>query len=271
MSKTVFSFGLIEEFFKRDSMVFVKEFRNRHGSTANRASNRVVAESGKDSKAPTGERTESPMFFQRDGSSDPRVGLTVASIDAVITDHLEMFFGDVADQSLDKVHGRNGFIDKTIILVPVVMKGNGVSNLVVGINTGSSNNGATEITTDVFKDGGRGAFTGFGIDIETVFCVSVNGGLYPFKFRRKLFLEQIQKDGLECLAQVGIVEVRDMTPETTLINAAFRNKTVDVRVPFEVTSEGVQNADETRGEMPGVVQLKEQVRDHLVDGREEQI
>lgn len=191
MSKTVFSFGLIEEFFKRDSMVFVKEFRNRHGSTANRASNRVVAESGKDSEAPTGERTESTLFFRRDSSSDPRVGLTVASIDAVITDHLEMFFRDVTDQPFDKVHGRNGFIDKTIILVSVVMEGNGVGNLVISINTGSGNNGAAEITTDVFKDGRRGAFTGFGIDIETVFCVSVNGGFYPFKFGRKLFMEQI--------------------------------------------------------------------------------
>lgn len=63
---------------------------------------------------------------------------------------------------------------------------------------------------------------------------------------------------MECLAQEGVVEVRDRAPETKLIDAAFRNKTVDVRIPFEVTPEGVQNADETRGEMAGVVQIKEQ-------------
>ena len=223
-----------------------------------RAGNRVVTESGKDSKTPTRERTESPLFFQRDGSSDTGVGLTVTSVEAVISNHFEMFFGNVADQSFDKIHGRNGFIDKTVIFMPVVMEGDGISNLVVGINTGSSNDGTTKITTDIFEDSRRTALTAFSIDIETVFGVAVNGGFYPFKFGRELFLEQIQKDCLECFAQEGVVEVLDRAPETKFIDAAFGNKTVDMWIPFKVTAKGVQNTDETGNEMARVIEVKEQ-------------
>lgn len=223
-----------------------------------RTGNRVVAESGKDSKTPTRERTESPLFFQRNGPTNPGVGLTVTSVEAVISNHLEMFFGDVADQSFDKVHGRNGFGYKTVIFVPVVMERDGISNLVVGIDSGSSNDGTTKITTDIFEDGRRTALATFSINIETVFGVTVNGGFYPFKFGRKLFLEQIQEDGLESFTQEGVVEVRDRAPETKLIDTAFGNKTVDMWIPFKVTAKGMQNTDETGDEMARVIEVKEQ-------------
>lgn len=165
-----------------------------------RTSKRVVAESRKDSKTPTGERTESPLFFQRDGSANTGVGLTVTSIEPVVSNHLEMFFGDVTDQSFDEIHGRNGFVDKTVILVSVVMEGDGISNFVIGINTGSSNDGATKISADVFENSGRTAFGAFGVDIETVFCVAVNSCFETFEIRRKPFLKQLQKDSLEGFA-----------------------------------------------------------------------
>lgn len=223
-----------------------------------RADNRVVAESGKDSKTPTRERAESPLFFQRDGSSNTGVRLTVASIEAVISNHFEMFFRDVTDQSFDKVHGRDGFVDKTVVFVPVVMERDGIGILVVGINSGSSNDRATKITTDVFEDSRRAAFAAFGIDVETVLGVSVNRGLYPFKFGREHFLEQIQEDGLERFAEEGVVEVRDRAPETKLVDTAFGNKTVDMWIPFEVTAKGMQNTDETGDEMARVIEVKEQ-------------
>lgn len=115
--------------------------------------------------------------------------MTVASIEAVVSDHLEMFFRDVEDQSFDKVHGRNGFVDKTAIFVSVVMERDGIGILVVGVNAGSSNDRAAEITTDVFEDSRRGAFTAFGINVETVLCVSVNGGFYVLEFKGEFFLK----------------------------------------------------------------------------------
>lgn len=115
--------------------------------------------------------------------------MTVTSIETVVSNHLEMFFGDVSDQSFDEIHGRNGFVDKTAIFVSVVMEGDGICNFVIGINAGSSNDRATKISADVFENSRRTALTTFGIDVETVFGVSVNGGLNTFEFRREVFLK----------------------------------------------------------------------------------
>lgn len=197
--------------------------------------------------------------------------MTVTSVEAVITNHLEMFFGNVADQSFDKIHGRNGFIDKTVIFMPDVMEGDGISSLVVGINSGSSNDGTTKITTDIFEDSRRTTLAAFSINIETVFGVTENGGFYPFKFWRKLFLEQIQEDSLEGLAQESVVEVRDRAPKAKLIDTAFGNKAVDMWIPFKVTAKGMQNTDETGDEKARAIEVKEQSRDHLIDSRKEQI
>lgn len=236
-----------------------------------RTCNRVIAESGKDSETPTGERTESPLFFQRNGSSNTGVGLTVTSIETVVSNHLEMFFGDVSDQSFDEIHGRNGFVDKTAIFVSVVMEGDGICNFVIGINAGSSNDWATKISADVFENSRRTALTAFGMDVETVFGVSVNGGLNTFEFRREVFLKQIQKDGLEGFAQKGIVEVRKRTPKTKFVDATFRNKTVDMGVPFEITAKCVKDANETRDEMARVINVEKEAGDHLINGRKEQV
>ena len=236
-----------------------------------RTCNRVVAESGKDSKTPTGERTESPLFLQRDGSTNAGVGLMVTSIETVVSNHLEMFFGDVSDQSFDEIHGRNGFVDKTVIFVSVVMEGDGICNFVIGINTGSSNDGAPKISTDVFENSGRAAFAAFGIDIETVFGVAVNSSFETFEFRRKPFLKQIQKDGLEGFTQKNVVEVRNRAPKAKFVDATFRNKTVDMRVPFEITAKCVKDANETGSKVHSFIYLKEHMSNNTINSVKETI
>lgn len=45
-------------------------------------------------------------------------------------------------------------------------------------------------------------------------------------------MEQIEEDCLEGVAEEGIVEVRKGTPEAKLIDGAFRDKTMNVGIPF---------------------------------------
>ena len=45
-------------------------------------------------------------------------------VDTVVTDHFEMFIGDMENEPLNKFTGRNGFDNDFVIFVPVVMKGN---------------------------------------------------------------------------------------------------------------------------------------------------
>lgn len=172
------------------------------------------------------------MFLFWDGSANASVRLAMARIEAVITDHFEVLFWDVADELFDKVHGRNGFVDKDIVLVSIVMEGNGVCSLIVGIDARSSNHRAAEIAADIIQDSGGIALAAFCINVETVFCVAVNEGFQPFEFRRKLFLEEIQKNRLEGVAEKRIVEVSNRAPKAEFIDAAFGDKAMNMGIPL---------------------------------------
>ena len=50
------------------------------------------------------------------------VDLPVPGINTAVADHFIMLFRDMADQTLDKFHNRNGFFHIFVILMTVVMK-----------------------------------------------------------------------------------------------------------------------------------------------------
>lgn len=176
MSKTVFSLSLLIEVFERDPVIFIKEVKNRHGRTARRAGNRVITEGRDDGSSPGSKAGKGLVLLFRDGSADAGVGLAMASIDTVIADHFKVFFRDVAHEPFDEVHGRNGLMNKDIIFVSVVVEGNGVSNLIIGVDAGRGNHGTAEITTNIVEDSRRTAFIAFGMNVEPIFGVTVNGG-----------------------------------------------------------------------------------------------
>lgn len=115
------------------------------------------------------------MLFLRDGTAELFIRATVACIDAIITDHLEIRFRDVPDKPFHEIQYGNGLVNKLVVFVPVIVEGNRVT--IVLINAGSGNNRAPEISADVFGDDGRIAEVGFCIDIKTVLLITVNRGL----------------------------------------------------------------------------------------------
>lgn len=92
------------------------------------------------------------MLFRRDSTTNKPVDISMTGIDAIITNHLEMMFRDVADQAADKVHSGDGFDDQFIILMAVVMEGNSIIGLVICVDSGSSNDRAAKVSADVFQD-----------------------------------------------------------------------------------------------------------------------
>lgn len=156
----------------------------------------------------------------------------MACIEAVIADHFEVLFGDVADQFFDELHGRDGFMDKDIVFVPIVVEGNGVGSLVIGINAGSGDHRTAKVAADILQNSRSIAFVVFSIDIETILGIAVNGGLDSLEFGRESLLEKIQENGLESLAEEGVVEMGDRAPETEFVDGAFRDKAVNVGIPF---------------------------------------
>ena len=109
------------------------------------------------------------------------------SIEAIVTKHFEVFVGDVADEFFDKFSSRDGFGDKLIIFVAIVMKSNIFT--IITINSRHSNNRTTKITTDIFDNIFRVRKGRFGIDIKAIGAVFVAISLGFFERRTKVLFK----------------------------------------------------------------------------------
>ena len=105
----------------------------------------------------------------------------VSCIEPVITSHFEMFFGDMLDEKGNESEYRNSFFHIGIILMFIVVESHIVP--IIRINAGSGYNRPSEVTTDVLYDRVSVAEPRFGINIETVFILFVNGCFGLFKRR----------------------------------------------------------------------------------------
>ena len=62
-----------------------------------------------------------------------------------------------------------------------------------------------------------------------------------------------------------------LAPETIVAITALRNKTMDMRVPFEIPAKGMKDHDETGSEVHGFVMLKKHTENNTVYGMEKTI
>lgn len=137
----------------------------------------------------------------------------------------------------------------------VVVEGNKVA--IILVNPGSGNNGATKITANVLCNDFWITFIRFGINIETVLVLSVTGSFDSFEGGAKYGFHLIQESSAESVTEIGVVKMIHITPEAIIAVAAFRDETVNVWIPLQISSEGVQNHDETRSEVFGLIHIKE--------------
>lgn len=158
------------------------------------------------------------------------VNFPVAGINAAITDHFIMLFRNVPDQTLYEFHDRNGLFHIFVVLMAVVMEGDEVA--VIFVNPGCGDYGTPEITANIFDGCLRVAFVGLCIYIETFFVLPVTTGLDFFKGGSDHGFHFVKQGSAEGIAQEGIVKIIDAAPESVVAVSSFRNKAVDMRVPF---------------------------------------
>ena len=175
------------------------------------------------------------------------VNLPVPCINAAITDHFIMLFGDMADEAFYELHNRDGFFHIFVIFMPVVMESDKVA--IIFINPGSGNHGSSEITPDIFYHGFGITFVWLCIDIEAFLVFPVTACFYLFKRVADFVFHFIQKGGAERITQESIVKVINITPESVITVAAFRDQAVDVWVPFQIPAKGMENHDKTGSEI----------------------
>ena len=243
-------------------MLIIK-FQQGHGFTTAGTFKWVVTEGGSDTLAPAVERKIAFVFFFRDGTVQSFVGITVSGIDTIITNHFKMFFRYMLNEPFYKVQSGDCFGSQLVIFVSIVVKSNRIS--IVVVNAGSCNDGSTKVTAYIFDDRGRVTFSGFGIDVEPIFVISINSGFHLFKGVTKAVMKFIQKSSLEGITHKLEVEVIDIAPQAGVTDSAFRDKTVDMRIPFKVSAEGVKNTDKAGSKSQGLVKFEEHTKDNTSD------
>ena len=62
-----------------------------------------------------------------------------------------------------------------------------------------------------------------------------------------------------------------MAPDVRPANAALRNETMDMRVPFQVPAKSVEDANKTRSKEFGFVVFMKHTQDNTADSREEAV
>ena len=65
--------------------------------------------------------------------------------------------------------------------------------------------------------------------------------------------------------------MRYLAPSAGITETAFGNETMDMRVPFQIAAECVQDTDKTGGKGFGFIHIVEQVQKSGTDSRKEQI
>lgn len=187
----------------------------------------------------------------------------VFCIEPIVTKHFKMFFRDMYDQSLDKIKSRDTFRNGFIVFVPSVMEGYKIP--IVIIDTGSGNHRAAQISADIFNSNVRGTEIGFGSDVKTIWIFFIK---LIFEFLERVRKPQgklFQKDFTKGEAKEIIIEMFYGLPGKIVAGGAFGNKGVDMRVPFEITAEGVENTDEAGSKVFSFIHFGKHAKDDIPD------
>ena len=182
----VFLHGLSVHFIEGNSPVVMVDFQQFHFILTAGALERVIAKRQGDTFAPPVQGQQEFTFAFMDGKVEFILFDMFSGIDTIIADLFEMLFRDMLDQPVDEIHGRQGFFHIFVIFMAVVMEGNRIFFRIVFINTGSGNDGSSEITANVFGNLSGVAAVWFCINVESVFMAVVYGR-YNFPERRGQF------------------------------------------------------------------------------------
>lgn len=193
----------------------------------------------------------------------------VFGINAVVADHFKVPVRDMYDQPFDKVNGRDAFCDCFMVLMALIMERHGIP--VTGINPGSGDDRSSKVSADVFNGDIRRTQVRFGSNIKAFGMVFIDLILKLLKRRSQFKGELIQKDFTESQAQEVIIKMGIGPPGSKVASTAFRNQGMDVRIPFQIPSKGMEDADKTRSKMFGPVKLEEHTQDDIPDRMEQAV
>lgn len=132
---------------------------------------------------------------------------------------------------------------------------------IIFVYAGCGNNRSAKVTSDIFYHSIRVTFIRLGIYVKAVLIITVTESFGFLKRRTYYGFHFIEKGSAECISEIGIIEMPDIFPETIVTETALGQKTMNVRVPFEVASKCEENHNELGSVVFGFVHLIEQSQD----------
>lgn len=115
------------------------------------------------------------------------------------------------------------------------------------------------------------AFLGFCVNIEALFAFFINKSLCFLERLPDFMMEEIEKSGTKGVPEKSIVEMRNLTPGNMGTSGAFRNETVDMRVPVKRSAKGVKDTDETGSKFFRAVKFMKHFKNNTSDSGEKTI
>ena len=236
------------------------EFQKFHFMLTDRAFQRIIAKRKKNRCAPLMETPVNTMLFFGNGSVKFFINIPVSRINTAVADHFEMFFRDMPDKALNKFQDRNGFFHILVIFMTVIMESHILS--VIAVDAGSSNHRPPKVTADIFRNDFRITFVWFGIDIEALFVLVIASDFLLFERGTYNSLHFIKKGSAKSVTEESVIKMGNITPETVITVAAFRDKAVDMGIPFQIPAKGVKNHNKSRSKILGFIEFVKHTADH---------
>lgn len=159
---------------------------------------RVIAERQKDILAPFGKSFHQAVLGFWDSFPKRFIFFAVPGIETVVTCHLKVFFRDMLNQELYKINDRKSSFYKGIVFMMVIMKCDAAA--IIGVNPIQGNDGPPEIAADIFNQRICITEVRFGINIKTIFILTVDKSLRFFERRPNAGFEKIEKSCLKGLS-----------------------------------------------------------------------
>jgi hypothetical protein len=190
----------------------------------------IKAKSEGNGMAPTVERRKKFTFSRVDGVVKKRSERVTFGIKTVVTDHFKMFVRDMADKSFNKIQCGKRFVNKDIVFVAIIMKSD--RSPIVGINTGSGNDRTTKIAADILSNLIRITDIIFSVNIKTIRAGFVDERFNRIKSGTNPSGETVKQSGPESITEELEVKVRNFAPGSTIACPAFRDKNMNMGIPF---------------------------------------
>lgn len=173
------------------------------------------------------------------------------------------------NKPFNEIKSRDGFGNKFMIFMSVVMEGNG--GTVIRIDTGSGNDRSAEIAPNILGHDRRITVIGLSIDIKSIAMIAIDSRFDYFESRPESIVKTIEKSGTKGTAKKRIIEVFNAFPRGKTANGDFGKKNMNMGIPLKAAAKGMENANETGSKLLRLIEFAKHAKNDITNGMKQAV